>query len=51
MSTEEARDDFERIEDEAERAMVRLILALAAIITTTWSVMLVVIGTDLINKL
>ena len=51
MSTEEARDDFERIEDEAERAMVRLVLALAAIITTTWAVTLAVIGGELINKL
>jgi hypothetical protein len=51
MSSEEARDDFERIEDEAERAMVRLIIALAAIITTSWGVALAVIGGELINKL
>ena len=51
MSSEEARDDFERIEDEAERAMVRLVFALATIITVSWGAALIVLGTDLINKL
>ncbi len=51
MSTEEARNEFDAIETAAERAMVRLVVALAAIVTTSWAVALVVLGPDLINKL
>jgi len=51
MSSDDARNEFDRLEDEAERAMVRLVFALATIITVSWGAALIVLGTDLINKL
>jgi len=51
MSSDDARNEFDRLEDEAERAMVRLVFALATIITVSWGAALIMLGTDLINKL
>jgi hypothetical protein len=51
MSSEEARDAFERIEEDAERDLARVVAVGAVIVTLGWLAAIAAWLPDLINKL